>query len=205
MDCSILALGPLTSPSGAPQQSALPPSGFERSTINTNRPIKKTAVGQKMAVGIGRHPGTIPEWRRWRGNRDLPGHFEPAFSRTQRSPASYAVSTIEQKATVGGPILLAFGAATTSPAITSAEGCPHRGPILKIFNAATKLVASAEGCPHRDPSRSTVPATVQNSFGFPGRGAYATRTDSTVAAAGHKEAFFDVPERGACAAAAAGK
>ena len=79
-----------------------------------------------MAVGIGRHPGTIPEWRRWRGNRDLPGHFKPTFSRTQRSPSSYAVSTTEQKATFGGSIRMAFSAATTF-----CGGLPSPRPIKK--------------------------------------------------------------------------
>ena len=107
-------------------------------------------VGVKMAVGIGRHPGTIPEWRRWHGNRDLPGHFEPAFTRTKRSPTSYAVKTTEQKATTGGPILMAFSAATTSPAISSAEGSPHRGPsrstVQTTEQGATK--ATTGGRPH---------------------------------------------------------
>ncbi len=50
---------------------------------------------------------------------------------------------------------MAFSAATTSPAITSAKGCPHRGP-----------------------SRSIVLATEQKAFGDPGRG------ECTVVAAG---------------------
>ena len=59
-----------------------------------------------------------------------------------RGPSRSTVPTTEQKATIGGSILMAFSTAATSPAITSAKGCPHRGPSRSTSRPPSKRLRS---------------------------------------------------------------
>ena len=119
--------------------------------------------GSRVAAGLD-NLDSYPDWR-WCSTRTVPTTEQEAT-----------------KASTGGPILMASSAATTSPAITSAEGCPHRGP-----------------------SRSTVPTTEQEAAKAATCGPILTYRDSAAAAAGRKELIFGVPEwMGARAVAASG-
>jgi hypothetical protein len=104
--------------------------------VPSPRPIKKRRPGHRAGgYDRGLHPHGVQHGDNVAGNHVCKGV-------PSSRPIKKHVPNTEQKATIGGSILMAFSAATTSPAITSAKGCPHRGPSRSTSRPPSKRLRS---------------------------------------------------------------